>query len=470
MTLELAPGAVVAGRYRLDRLLGRGGMGQVWAVTHEITQRTAALKLLNGPVDSRPDRRRRFLREARAASSIHHPNVVTIHDFFELDDGTPVMLMDLLEGETFGARLNRDGPLSLRDTVDVLLPVVSAVGTAHAVGVIHRDLKPENVFLARSPGGGLDVRVLDFGVAKLSAAAEQAMNESAACTDTGALVGTPYYMSPEQCFGEAEVDHRTDIWSIGVMLYEALSGVRPIDGENVRRVLSRLLGEAITPIEVLVPNLPAPVVSLIGAMLSRDPTLRPRDLREVQSVLEPHATVTVQPFDAATAERQVPLDSNPSSGRAGARAVVAVEGTSDPEAATFEDVPVRPYRLPPSDRAPPATAPSPAPRRALGPWLVGAAVAFALAGVVVRHFASPPVAAKPPTSVTAPPREAPPSVAVSPGPLEHAEPDPSPPVATSSSVRAPARVVRDHRPRTAAAPSSEHAPAPPPGLVDEPPF
>src|SRR5262245_13005589 len=200
MNAELAPGALIGGRYRLERLLGKGGMGQVWAVTHEVTHRSAALKLLNGPVHLRADRRRRFLREARAASAVNHPNVVRVHDFFELEDGTPVMLMDLLEGETLGKRLGREGSLLLPEAANVLLPVVSAVGTAHARGIIHRDLKPDNVFLARTESGALDVRVLDFGVAKLVSAGAHGAEDSDALTGTGGLLGTPSYMSPEQSF------------------------------------------------------------------------------------------------------------------------------------------------------------------------------------------------------------------------------------------------------------------------------
>ncbi len=266
MSTDLGPGVVVAGRYRLDRLLGRGGMGQVWAVTHEVTHRVAALKLLNGPSHLQEGRRRRFLREARAASAVQHPNVVAVHDFFELPDGTPVMIMDLLEGETLGSKLAREGALPLDVAAAILLPVVSAVGTAHARGVIHRDLKPENVFLC--PAG--DVRVLDFGVAKLVGAALPPGDDSDGLTG-GGVVGTPSYMSPEQGFGEGSLDHRSDVWSLGVVLYEVLSGVRPVDGANVGQVLKRLMNEAITPIAVLVPELRADVC---GARRSDAPARR----------------------------------------------------------------------------------------------------------------------------------------------------------------------------------------------------
>jgi serine/threonine-protein kinase len=167
VSLSFEAGAVVAGRYRLDRRIGEGGMGVVWAATHLRTQKTLALKLLRAAVAGDEDTRRRLVREARAACAVQHPNVVAIHDVVELDDGSPVLVMDLLEGESLRDRLTREGVLSLPTLAAILLPVVSAVGAAHALGIVHRDLKPENVFLAREPGGRRGVRVLDFGIAKL---------------------------------------------------------------------------------------------------------------------------------------------------------------------------------------------------------------------------------------------------------------------------------------------------------------
>jgi serine/threonine protein kinase len=339
MVMEPSPGALIAGRYRLDRLLGKGGMGQVWAATHDITHRVAALKLLNGPVHLQAARRR-FLREARAASAVNHPNVVRIHDFFVLEDGTPVMIMDLLEGETLGRKLTRQGSLSLETTAGILLPVVSAVGTAHARGIIHRDLKPENVFLSAGPPGASRVHVLDFGIAKLMPQGTPGgVDDSDALTGTGGLMGTPCYMSPEQGFGEGTVDHRTDIWALGIVIYEALAGSRPVDGANVGQVLKRLLSEAITPIEVLVPDLPAAVTELVGRMLQRDPEGRPRDLREVAEVLARHTTVTAPAFDAAIGEAPLSLDSSPTSAQSSPRAVVRTAEPSDPIAATDPDEP-----------------------------------------------------------------------------------------------------------------------------------
>jgi serine/threonine protein kinase len=200
-------------------------MGVVWAATHTVTRRQVAIKLPRQSV--LPEVRRRFLREAQVVSAIEHPNVVRVHDAFELEDGTPIIVMDLLEGETLGALLERKRILPLSEVASVLLPVISAVGTAHEYGVVHRDLKPDNVFLSES-GGQTIVKVLDFGIAKLEAPEGEHQG-----TTTGWALGTPCYMAPEQGLGEKDIDHRVDVWAIGVMLYEALSGARPIEGDNV---------------------------------------------------------------------------------------------------------------------------------------------------------------------------------------------------------------------------------------------
>src|SRR5262245_37264609 len=195
-------GVVIADRYELEYELGTGGMGSVWAARHLVTGKDVALKFLRASIATRPEARQRFIREARAASRVRHPNVVAIHDVLELGDGGLVMVMDLLFGETLGQRLERRGSLSLREAASILAPVISAVGSAHAAGVVHRDLKPDNIFLAdeaptprsTSASGqrGAEVRVLDFGIAKL-----HEDHDSPGLTNTCALLGTPYYMSPE---------------------------------------------------------------------------------------------------------------------------------------------------------------------------------------------------------------------------------------------------------------------------------
>jgi len=257
---------VLAGRYRLDRLVGEGGSGAVWAAEHIVTGKRVALKILKPSADS-PTWRGRFIREARAACAVRHPNVVTVHDVIEADDGSPVLVMDLLEGETLRARLTRERTLSLAAAIEIMLPVISAVETAHSSGVVHRDLKPENIFLGREAGAA-GVRVVDFGIAKLTASEGIAPIET--LTATGAVIGTIYYMAPEQVYGERDIDHRVDVWSIGVIFYECLAGRRPTEGENAGQVLKLITSGGIPPLHQAAPHVPADIADLVMQMLTRE--------------------------------------------------------------------------------------------------------------------------------------------------------------------------------------------------------
>ncbi len=257
----------MVGRYRVLHRVGAGAMGVVYAAEDTELRRKVALKLLRAdpsqPVEALGAR---LKREARAASAIRHPNVVPVHDVLALEDGSPVLVMDLLVGEPLRAKLDRDGPLDLQQTVRILSPVLSALEAAHALGVVHRDLKPDNIFLSTSADGSVDVKIVDFGVAKLTAT-EGPAARSAGLTETGALVGTPFYMSPEQAFGEKNIDARADLWAVGVILYECLTGLRPTEAENMGQVLKILAHLSFPPIERTAPDLPPELASLVGALL-----------------------------------------------------------------------------------------------------------------------------------------------------------------------------------------------------------
>jgi serine/threonine-protein kinase len=209
------------------------------------------------------------------------------------------MVMDLLTGETLAQRLARVHVVSLPELARIMVDVCSAVGSAHALGIIHCDLKPQNIFLAESTSG-IDVKVLDFGIAKLTALEGDAAH-SAASTDTGAILGTPHYMAPEQLFGEKDVDLRADIWALGVIFYEALSGTRPTQAANVGQIYKVVVTDAIVPLNKRAPHLPNAIVDLVTRMLSRDRTKRPCDVREVLAVL---ADFGVDPATLQTAPRQ----------------------------------------------------------------------------------------------------------------------------------------------------------------------
>ena len=266
-------------------------MGDVWEATNVLTGRNVALKRLRRTCDEGSGRvqRARFIREAQAACAVEHPNVVEILDFVEGEDEVACIVMELLRGETLAARLEREQPLSVGDTANLIVPAVSAVGAAHARGIVHRDLKPANIFLEREGS----IKVLDFGIAKWLA---PGASEAGLLTETGATLGTPCYMAPEQAMGERAIDHRADVWAFGVILYECLSGMRPIEGENSARIMMRLLSTGIMPLERLVPGVPPELAALVMRMLSREPNQRPRTLAEVYAVLSGLASVMAPAF------------------------------------------------------------------------------------------------------------------------------------------------------------------------------
>jgi len=283
--VPLSPGDVVAGHV-LRRRLGEGGMGVVWEAEHVATGRPVALKFLKraGPQD---DMARRFLREARAARAVAHSSIVAIHDLLELEDGSPVIVMELLQGETLAARLARERTVPLPELARMLGDVCGALECAHALGIVHRDLKPENIFLASS-APGITAKVLDFGIAKLTSPEGDAAR-TGATTAAGAIVGSLLYISPEQLLGEKDVDHRADIWAIGAILYEALSGTRPIVAKTVGDVYKVVLGDGVVPIAERAPQLPLPILDLVTRMLSRERGRRPDQVSEVRLVLSEYA-------------------------------------------------------------------------------------------------------------------------------------------------------------------------------------
>ena len=268
-------------------------MGFVWEAQHVLTHKLVALKFLKGAKD---DDRRRFQREVRASSAARHPNVIDVQDILELPNGTLAMVMELLDGETLRTILEREGKIALPDLAAILVPVLAALEAAHAAGVIHRDLKPDNIFLCQRQDGVVTVKVLDFGVAKLTAQDGLAARTQA-LTGTGSMVGTPYYMSPEQVFSEKDIDSRADFWSLGVLLYECLTGRRPTEAENVGRVLKRIMTADFTPIAEQCEGLPDDVAALVMSMLAADRDARPKTIGEIKDVLARHAADVVRPFE-----------------------------------------------------------------------------------------------------------------------------------------------------------------------------
>jgi len=454
---ELAPGVVVAGRYLLDRLIGQGGMGMVWCATHTITGKSVALKMLKPDRSGDPVVRARFIREARAVCAVRHPNIVQIHDVLETDDGAPVMVMDLLHGESLGERLEREPRLTLEQTARILIPTVNAVGTAHAAGIVHRDLKPDNIFLA-DEGGIVTVQVLDFGIAKVQTLDGDSL-PAGGLTGTGAMLGTPFYMSPEQIFGERDVDQRADVWAIGVILYECLSGVRPTQADNVGQILRILMTESIVPLRMLVPEVPADVAELVGRMLQRDRQQRPRSMAEVQAVLQRYApdvpTRTLGDPAVAARPSRPSLDegSKPrlSLNTSGDRAVISKVRDVSPTAATLSSTTASTT----ADRAAIART------RSRAPLLLGSAVILAVVGgsaavyVATRSAPTASSGSGVPAPVPVPTPSAMPAATAPQTP----SPVPSAPVVAPAESAAPAATTASPRPAT---PPRSGAPRPMP--------
>jgi serine/threonine protein kinase len=222
------PGLVLAGRYKLETKLGEGGMGTVWRAEHLVLCAPVAVKILDRDVSKDEEAHDRFIREARSAATLRSPHVVQTLDY-GIDQGMPFIAMELLEGETLQHRLARMGKLSPGDTARIINHVARAVARAHEAGIIHRDLKPENVFLVKNEDAEI-AKVLDFGVAKVDTAS---LGPKGARTRTGSLLGTPFYMSPEQAQGNKTIDHRSDLWALAVIAFECITGKRPFESDGL---------------------------------------------------------------------------------------------------------------------------------------------------------------------------------------------------------------------------------------------
>jgi hypothetical protein len=293
----------VGGRYEVVRLIGRGGMGEVHAARNLGTGRDVALKMIRGD-DISAEQKRRFLREAKAATAICHPNVIDILDVFEDEDGTPVMVMELLSGETLAALRTRLGRLSLPQVATIMVPVLDALHAAHDLGIVHRDLKPDNIFLSEA-AGALVPKVLDFGIAKVLDPTAISSETQGAPTNTGSLLGTPHYMSFEQAMSEKDIDRRSDIWSIGVILFELLTGRRPLEFQNLGGMYTAFLQGTVPSIREHVPELPDELAQLIDRCLVKERAGRLDQLGPLLDLLEPSVDVAVtetlrQPEQAGT--------------------------------------------------------------------------------------------------------------------------------------------------------------------------
>jgi len=281
--LESYVGQTLDGKYHLERLLGQGGMGAVYLATHLGTERYVALKLIAPQFMRNEEFVERFKREARAAGRMQHPNAVTVTDFGATDDGYLYIVMELLEGRTLRDLVAHDAPLDPARAVSLMLQACAAVGAAHEAGLIHRDLKPANIFIEQRPNFPAVVKVLDFGVAKF--AVEEHEDDYDTLTQVGAIIGTPRYMSPEQCSGAAQLTPAADVYSLGIILYEMLTGVAPFNAETPLAIALKQVSEAPVPPGEVVASVPAELEQVVLHALAKNPSDRPADANELRTEL-----------------------------------------------------------------------------------------------------------------------------------------------------------------------------------------
>jgi len=268
---EIAAGEII-GEYRIESKLGEGGFGAVYKAVHPLIGKSAAIKVLNRQYSSNPQMVSRFIAEARAVNQIRHRNIIDIFAFGALPDGRQYYLMELLEGSTFDGWLDKNGKLRADQAIPILRAIARALDAAHAKGIAHRDLKPENIFLCFDEDGVVQPKLLDFGIAKL-----MTDGTSGHKTRTGTPMGTPMYMSPEQCRGQ-NVDHRTDIYSFGVLTFQVLTGQLPFDGEAVMDILMKHMSQPAPNASQVSPDVHPELDAPIQHMMAKKPEDRPQTL------------------------------------------------------------------------------------------------------------------------------------------------------------------------------------------------
>ncbi len=278
------PGDVLSGKFRVERVLGVGGMGVVVAATHLQLGQLVALKFMLTHALAHPDNVARFEREAKAAVRLKSDHVAKVTDVGRLDDGAPYMVMEFLEGEDLDAFMHRNGALPVQQAVDFVLQACEAIAEAHSLGIIHRDLKPKNLFLTQRLNGEPLVKVLDFGVSKIIGTEELSL------TATTQVLGSPSYMSPEQLRASRDVDQRTDIWALGSILYELLTGSVPFPATTLTALTAMVISDPPRPVESLRPDLAPPLRDAIMRCLEKKAEARFQSVGELAMALAPFAS------------------------------------------------------------------------------------------------------------------------------------------------------------------------------------
>jgi eukaryotic-like serine/threonine-protein kinase len=403
---------VVGGKYRIVRFLASGGMGSVYEAQHTVVRRRFAVKFLHHELAVRRELLARFQREAEAAGALESEHVAAAIDFGIAPDGAPYIVLEYLVGESLEHLLEREERLPVSRATNLVVQACRGVQAAHAAGIVHRDLKPHNLFVCRREDGTDLVKVLDFGVAKL-----ELLEKGAAATRTGTVLGTPSYMSPEQARGEKNIDVHSDVYALGAILYELLSGKKPHPGDSHNAILHHIATQPALPLSAAAPNLPEALVAVVEGALAQDAAARPASADALASALAPWARAEVWP--APKLDTSAPRHSEPSS------TLLAPASSASPFPAS---------RAPSGERVERAPQASGRPARVLA---LGGAVALGVALTLL--FARSPPAPAPPTesspaqppapaaATEAPPVERPLARAEQPSPLAPTlSPEPAP--------------------------------------------
>jgi serine/threonine protein kinase len=283
---NFAPGAVVAGKFRVVRTVGVGGMGKVYEVEHELTRHRRALKVLHPSASANVVER--FLRETTAAARIANSHIAETFDAGRLETGEPYLVMELLEGETLEERLHRVGPIAPGELAELVHQACDGIHAAHEAGIVHRDLKPDNLFVTARNGRPF-LKILDFGISKF----DETRTGAPGITKEGAKMGTPYYMAPEQVRGGATIGARTDVYALGVILYECASGHRPYEAAHVEQLAIHIHEGKAVPLEERMPSLPRALCRIVHQAMAVDPRRRFPSARALGEALAPFRGVTV---------------------------------------------------------------------------------------------------------------------------------------------------------------------------------